>query len=133
MKMKKEKIIEIIKEEVRNTLKEFITSNDELEILINSAEDINTEFFNGRGHIDRNNYRMAVRETPDNVINILEKGTKVIHKDRGFSAKDDQAKEYYQLPDFNVSISIDTYKVARASIIQFLSFDGELPSEGWSN
>lgn len=70
---------------------------------------------------------MAVRETKDNVLDILEKNTKVIKKTKGFAAKEDEEKEYYQLPEFNISISLDAYKVSRATIIQFLSIDGEKP------
>ena len=111
-------------------LKEYIKSNNELDILINAAEDINTQYFKGRGQIDSNNYRMAVRDTVDNVIDILERGTKVIKKTKGFTAKEDEESEYYQLPEFNVSISLDSYKVSRATIIQFLSIDGEKPEVG---
>lgn len=110
-----------------DTLMEYIKSNNELEILLNAADDINAQFFNGRGQIDRNNYRMAVRDTEDNVINTLEKNTKVIKKTKGFTAKEDEEKEYYQLPEFNVSISLDSYKVSRATVIQFLNIDGEKP------
>ena len=106
---------------------EYIKSGNELEILLNAADDINTQYFKGRGQIDRNNYRMAVRETEDNVIDILEKNTKVIKKTKGFTAKEDEEQEYYQLPEFNVAISLESYKVSRATVIQFLSFEGEKP------
>ncbi len=109
------------------SIKEYVTSNNELEILLNAAEDINVKFFNSRGKIDNNNYRMAVRETADKVLDILESNTKVIKKTRGFTASEDQEREYYQLPEFNVSISLSSYKVSRATIIQFLDFDGEKP------
>jgi hypothetical protein len=142
IQMKKSQLRKIIKEEIYkiytkhehidNTLMEYIKSDNELDILINAADDINTQYFKGRGQIDRDNYRMAVRETEDNVLDILEKNTKVIKKTMGFSAHEDEAQEYYQLPEFNVSIALDSYKVSRATIIQFLSINGEKPESDGS-
>lgn len=110
----------------KTDLKELVKGG-KLDVLTNAADDINTQYFRGRGQIDRSNYRLAVRDNADNVLNTLEKNTKVVKKTKGFTAKDDEAQEYYQLPEFNVAISLDSYKVSRATVIQFLSFDGEKP------
>lgn len=110
-----------------DTLMEHIKSGNELKILLNAANNINTKFFNNRGQIDRSNYTMIVRNPAYNVLDILEKNTKVIKKINGFTAKEDEEQTYYQLPDFNVAIALDSYKVSRATVIQFLSFEGEKP------
>lgn len=109
-----------------DNLTEWVTGN-ELDVLANAANDINRDIFNGRGQIDGLNYRMAVRDPKDEALKKLKNKTRVIPKAKGFSAKEDQAKQYFQLPDYNVSLSVDTYKVSRATIFQFASFDGELP------
>jgi hypothetical protein len=112
---------------------EFITSGNELEILDNAARDINKDFFNNRADYNPMLHQMTVRDSSDSVVKILDKKTDIKKRGKGFTAKADEAQEYYELPDYNVSISFDQYKMSRGTTIQFLDFDGELPEKATYN
>jgi hypothetical protein len=112
---------------------EFITSGNELEILDNAARDINKDFFNNRADYNPMLHQMTVRDSADSVVKILDKKTDIKKRGKGFTAKADEAQEYYELPDYNVSISFDQYKMSRGTTIQFLDFDGELPEKATYN
>ena len=108
---------------------EFITSGDELDILDNAAKDINRDFFHNRGEYDSLLYQMVVRDGAEDILKNLERKTDVKERGKGFTAKEDEAQEYYELPEYNVAISFDGYRVSRGTTIQFLKFDGELPEK----
>ncbi len=129
--MKKADLKRIVREEIEFVLREFIKNDNELEILINAAIDINKQFFQNRGTIDALTYTMTVREPANEVLSSLKRRTEVVKRVKGFSASVDEATEFYQLPDFNVAISFDPYGLARATVIQFLSFKGEKPQPNW--
>lgn len=126
--MKKSQLISLIREEINSVLKEYITSNNEMYILKNAAKDINDTFFNNRGHYDYLTNSLHVRESKDEVIKKLKQRTEVIEQEPGFSAdKDDRARTYYQLPEYNVSIEIEQTHMSRSSEIKFLNFEGVKP------
>lgn len=108
-------------------LKEFITSDNKLDILTNAAQDINRDIFSNRGQYNASNYQLIVRDRENDVLKDLDKKTEVKKQLKGFAAKDDEAKQFYQLPNYNVAIAFEKYGMTRGTIIQFLSFDGEYP------
>lgn len=126
-KMKKERVIEIIREEIKKTIREWVTTGNELEILTNAAREINQKYFNNRGDYSEATYQLTVRESEKQILQKLDKQTEVKKQLKGFTAKEDEAKQYYQLPDYNIAISFEGYKVARGTSIQFLNFEGEYP------
>lgn len=121
------KLREMIKEEINKIIKEWVDSGKELDILTNAAQDINREIFNNRGQYTASNYQLIIRDQADDVLKKLDKQTEIVKQVKGFNAKEDEAKQYYQLPKYNVAISFDKYGVSRGTIIQFLNFDGEYP------
>jgi len=114
---------------LKGGIKEFITSNNKLDVLTNAAQDINKDIFNNRGQYNASNYQLIVRDKMDDILKDLDKRTEVKKQLKGFTAKEDEAKQFYQLPDYNVAISFEKYRMSRGSIIQFLSFDGEYPKQ----
>lgn len=128
-KISESKLIEIIRDEVRKVINEFITSSDKLQVLHNAARDINSQVFNNRGQYDASNYKLTIRDSIKDVLKDLHSRTEIIKKLKGFSAKEDEAKEFYQLPNYNVAITFEKYGVTRGTIIQFLDFNGEYPEK----
>ena len=110
-------------------INEFITSGNELEVLDNAARDINKDFFHNRGEYNPSLYQMVVRDSAEEVLKNLERKTDVKERGKGFTAKEDEAREYYELPGYNIAISFNGYRVSRGTTIQFLNFDGELPEK----
>lgn len=108
-------------------IKEFITSDNKLDILTNAAQDINKQIFNNRGQYSASNYQLVVKDKENDVLKELDKKTEVKKQLKGFAAKEDEAKQFYQLPNYNVAIAFEKYGMTRGTIIQFLSFDGEYP------